>query len=181
MAMAIAIVVVALISYFTAKKKGASDTTAALVGAAAGAGTYYVGTQTEWGQSVFGLQGGDQTALDADGKALLNADGTEALIPAGATVYKDADGNPIRDADGDIQYLPKEGSISGVGTGVTGSNVGTGASTGSTLTKTTGEVLKSWGGVGTAAVIGTAAAVTKTKTNWLLIGGLALGAILLLK
>lgn len=45
--------IMALISYFTAKKKGnANDTQAALAAAAAGVGTYYVATETEWGKSA---------------------------------------------------------------------------------------------------------------------------------
>lgn len=44
----------------------------------------------------------------------------------------------------------------------------------------TGEVLKSWGPTGTAMVVG-AAGVASGSTNWLLWGGIALGAFLIFK
>lgn len=79
----------ALISYFTAKKKGnASDTQAALAAAAAGVGTYYVATETEWGKSAVASLSdaigytpsstNSTTATTADGKpvAIPNTSGT---------------------------------------------------------------------------------------------------------
>lgn len=46
-------IVMALISYFATKEKtGASNTQAAMAAAAAGLGTYYVASETEWGQGV---------------------------------------------------------------------------------------------------------------------------------
>lgn len=44
-------IVAALIGYFTSKKSGANDGTAAAVGLAAGAGTYWTATQTDWGKA----------------------------------------------------------------------------------------------------------------------------------
>lgn len=43
------------------------------------------------------------------------------------------------------------------------------------------QTIQSWGPGGTAAVIGTGAAAVSGNMNWLIIGGLAIGAILLLK
>lgn len=108
-----AAIIMALLSFFTAKKAGASDSKALLAAGVAGAGTYYVATETEWGEknlNWFESEG-------SDGKA-------------GSTPVTDSTGKALVD------------------------------SAGNTINKVVGgtaDVLKSWGGTGTAAVIGTAA------------------------
>lgn len=73
--------IMALISYFTAKKKGnASDTQAALAAAAAGIGTYYVATETEWGKSAV------SSLSSAIGYTPSSANSTTATTANGETV-----------------------------------------------------------------------------------------------
>lgn len=140
--------IVALISYFTAKKKGASDTAAALAGIGAGAGAYYVTTQTEWGKDVVGSIDKGWTALvGPSGEALKNKDGTPATAPEGAKPQLDASGNVLRDSNGNILWKMLD----------TAGNVVT----------TGGRVLTSWGPTGTAAVIGATALATGKKSNWM--------------
>lgn len=52
MVAAIVPLILAILSYFASKKAGASDGEAALVAAGVGAGSYYLATETEWGQGV---------------------------------------------------------------------------------------------------------------------------------
>lgn len=76
--------IMALISYFTAKKKGnASDTQAALAAAAAGIGTYYVATETEWGKSaVSSLSSAiGYTPSSANSTTATTASGEKVAIP----------------------------------------------------------------------------------------------------
>lgn len=152
-------VVLALISYFTAKKSGAKDAQAAAVGAAAGLGSYYVATQTDWGKSFFADTSKDWVlATDANGNPVKDEYGTDVYVPAGEQAIIGPDGKVKVSADG------------------------------TWFTKTldsTASVLKSWGGAGTAAVIGTTAAASggvfsdlKQYVPWILLG---LGAYVILK
>lgn len=157
MAQLIIAVVLALISYFTTKKSGATTAQAAAVGAAAGLGTYYVATQTDWGKAFFTDTSRDWVlAKDAQGNVIKDEYGTDVYVPAGETAVLGADGKIKVAADG------------------------------TWFTKTldsTAAVLKSWGGAGTAAVIGTAAAAgsgafsgLKTYMPWI-IGGVLIFAL----
>lgn len=146
-------IIMALISYFTAKKKGnASDTQAAAVAAAAGIGTYYVATETEWGQSaVDSLEGwlGLTTTTNPDGTGTVTS-GTRTST-----------GTVVTGPNGESIVIPT-GALSGV--------------TGGTTLSTNGwDVLKSWGATGTAAVVGTTALATSSDLSkwipWILIGG----------
>lgn len=47
-------IIMALLAFFTTKKSGASSTTAALAAGLAGAGTYYVTHETDWGKANLG-------------------------------------------------------------------------------------------------------------------------------
>lgn len=149
----IAAIVVALISYFTAKKSGATSAQAAAIGAAAGAGTYYVATETDWGKSLFANANGADwvVAKDANGNTVTDSQGRTVYVPAGETATVDAKGKVVTNPDG--TWFTK------------------------TL-DTTKDVLKSWGGAGTAAVIGTTAVATSSSPKkylpWLLIGGVVL-------
>lgn len=145
-------VIVAILGYFTAKKSGAKTATAAAVGAAAGLGTYYVATQTDWGKSLFADANGSWVkAVDEKGTVITDAEGREVYVPAGEKAIVNGDGKPVVAADG--TWFTK------------------------TL-DTTASILKSWGGAGTAAVIGTATVASSSSLDkylpWLLIGGVAL-------
>lgn len=147
--------IVALISFFLSKKSGKSDAQSAAVAAAAGIGTYYVASETDWGKSSIGslndsiagatgfgyMDSKTGTAVTGAVQPVLKADGTQATNAAGQPLWetainpvaKDSDGNPVKAADGSIA---------------------------NSLISGTAHVLSSWGGLGTSAVIGTTAAVT---------------------
>jgi len=138
------------ISFFLSKKAGATPAQAAAIAAAAGAGTYYVANNTDWGKSTI-------TALDEKWVAMTKPDGTvytdvdgTVYAPDGSVVEVNADGTPVLDAAGNIVTR---------------------------LVTTTGDVLQSWGPAGTAAVIGTAALAADgigKYVPWLIGGALAL-------
>lgn len=154
--------IMALISFFTAKKSGMKDGAAAMTAAAAGLGTYYVATETEWGKSATNWLGEKWTALTDDGTVLKNADGTDATAPPGAVPQKDANGNVIRDANGSVTWKLVD--------------------TAGKVVTTTGDVLKSWGATGTATVIGTTALATDDNLRkWLPWLGAGLLALVILK
>lgn len=174
--------IMALISFLTAKKSGKSTTQAAAIAAATGLGTYYVATQTEWGKSTLGAlndsiadatgvgyidsKGGQSTATDIE--PVKDSEGAQVYNNAGRPLYQskanpvvlDANGRPVTQSDGSIA--------------------------GALITGTAG-VLTSWGPTGTAAVIGTTAVATskggisgfiKDNAPLLLLG---LGAFLILR
>lgn len=145
--------IMTLISYFISKKSGASSTKAALTASAAGLGTYYVATQTEWGQSVEqALDDGWEALVGEDGTTITNRDGSTAYAPKGSTPKLDASGAPMYDSLGRAMVTLASDTVT-----------------------TTGKVLESWGPTGTAAVIGTTAVATGgLDPKWLwLAGGLA--------
>lgn len=129
----------ALVSYFTSKKSGNSDTKSALIAAGAGLGTYYVATETKWGQDVVSSMETKWDSLFDNGEPVLNADGSQATAPPGSVVVKTSTGEVARNASGDPIWQLANGTVS-----------------------TAGKVLSSWGGTGTAAVIGTAAVAGST-------------------
>lgn len=157
MVAAIIALITALIGYFGAKKGGASSAQAAGVAAAAGLGTYYVATETDWGKSIVADVDAAWVKLtNQDGSDVIGDDGKPVYAPPGAVVVRDEAGNLVKDSGGNWF---------------------------STATKTIGDVLKDWGASGTALVVGTGAAASggAFSNKWLLYGGLAVGAILLLK
>lgn len=85
-------------------------------------------------------------------------------VPNGQVLQYDSDGGVILDGNGSPIFATDTKVVPTVGNG---------------LLSTTGEILKSWGGTGTAAVIGTTALATggagplKELLPWIL-GGLAL-------
>lgn len=128
-------ILIALISYFATKKSGADDSTALGVAAVAGAGSYYVATETDWGKGVISdLDAGWKNLIGDDGNPVLDAAGKPQRVPEGSVPVRNADGSYVLDALGNVAT-----------TGI----------------KTTGAVLQSWGGTGTAAVVGTAAVASK--------------------
>lgn len=112
-------ILMALLSFFASKESGASNTKALALAGLAGAGTYAVTHNTDWGAANLG-----------------SLDGVTSTTSA-ATVLVGADGQPVLDSHGNP--VPAPSIITGLGSNVA-------------------DTLKSWGGVGTAAVVGTAAA-----------------------
>lgn len=159
----------ALISYLGAKAAGAKDSTALGVAAAAGLGTYYVATETDWGKgTVKSLGAAWDRAFASDGNALVDEKGRDVYVPPGV--------EPVT--------RPRTGTDPGTGGFVAvldaAGNVVT--TLGSKAIETTGDTLQSWGPAGTSGVILTKEAVKSPETNkTLLYGGLALGALLLLR
>lgn len=130
--------IIALLSFFMMKKAGSSDTSAMITAGLTGAGSYYVATETEWGQEN------------------LNwfEDSTEPPTTS-TTAALDSEGNPVKDSNGNVVYKMIDG---------------------------TADVLKSWGGTGTAAVVGTTALATNSSLKqylpWVLLG---LGVFMVVK
>lgn len=148
----IIMLIIALVSYFGAKKSGATDGEAALLAAAAGAGSYYVTTQTDWGKGLVSDISGWVGLTDAVGTPLTNTDGSVAKAPVGATPVLDASGQVVRDASGNVLWK---------------------------LIDETGETLQSWGPEGTAGVIATGA-LAANADNWMMwlgVGAVALVAL----
>lgn len=151
---AIIALIMALVSFFGAKKAGASDGEAAAIAGAAGLGTYYVGTQTEWGRDMISDIESWVGVTDSSGDPVLNGDGQPAKVPEGAEIMRNEDGSVAKDANGNVMWK---------------------------LVDSAGKVLTSWGPVGTAGVIGAAGVATDTiDEKWLWIGA-ALAAIVILK
>lgn len=151
--------IIALLTFLTAKANGSSNTQAALIGAGAGLATHYVTTQTKWGREnlqpinnslgkFFGISGGS-----ISGSVVTDSDGNVVEGPEGHT--------PVKQPDGSIIWMPNSDSNGGFWSG-------------------TSDVLKSWGATGTATVIGTSN-LTKNGLNTPLIIGGGLIALLLLR
>lgn len=145
-------IIMALISFFITKNKTGSTSKALAAGAIAGIGTYYVTHETDWGKANLGSLDGvvaSTPLVDKNGAAVLDPQGNAIKLPAGTTVRYNPDGTVIKDAGG----FPL-------------------------IISSTADVLKSWGGTGTAAVIGTATIAGSSKLQkylpWVLIGGIAL-------
>lgn len=149
-------IILALLTFFISKRNGASNTKALLTAGLTGAGSYYVTHETDWGKANLG-------ALDG--------------VPVGGT-------EPLKDANGNVIVSPTGAPV--VGPAITppttttpgGGVVPVQTGTGSGIVSTVGDVLKSWGGTGTAAVVGTTAVASsdslKKYIPWIIGGGLAL-------
>lgn len=168
---AIAIIVAALIGYFSSKKAGASDGEAAAIAAAAGAGAYYVTTKTEWGKSSIKWLDTNWNKLVSNGEVTVTGpDGNPMKLPEGSELVRNADGEIMTDANG--VPLVKVKTPDGKGGWF------------QTITSVTGDVLKTWGGNGTAAVIGAGQLpkiIDKINDNpmpWILGGALLLVLVL---
>lgn len=140
-------IILALLTFFTSKRSGASNTKALLTAGLVGAGSYYVTHETDWGRANLG-------ALDG--------------VPAKGSA-------PLSDKDGNVITSPSGAPVTGPAL-----TAPAGTGTGSGIVSTVGDVLKSWGGTGTAAVVGTTAVASSGNFEkylpWI-IGG---GALLLL-
>lgn len=121
-----------ILSFILTKNKTGSTTKAAAAAAISGAGAYYVSHNTDWGKANIGDLNDSIDEFvglkNADGSTVKDADGEDIKVPAGATVVRDAAGNVVMAANGQP-----------------------------TILGATADVLKSWGGTGTSAVIGTTA------------------------
>lgn len=160
-------IIMAIISFLASLKKDKSNVgQAALVGAAAGLGTYYVSHETEWGKTNLGALDGvvvpivdtngavEAPASDDNGGALT----TVTNIPGvtGGSVTKDG--------------VTKPGSvIVPVGGGTT--------STGSLWTAAKDNLLP----IGAGLAAGTALSSGDDSSKWIVWGGAALLLILILK
>lgn len=131
--------IMTLLSFFLTKAKTGSTSKALLAGAAAGAVTYGVTHHTEWGRENLGTLDGVDFDVDASKASGSSANNVQA---------RDADGNPIVDSAGNPVYekpTVKAAREEAVSPGIV---------------QTVGSVLSSWGGVGTAAVVGATGAAT---------------------
>lgn len=152
--------IIALLAYLGSKKAGASNTTAALTAVGAGLATHYVTTQTEWGRE--NLQPINNSISRFFGISSGNVSDGVATDVDGNVVTGPEDHVPVKQPDGSIVWLPSDL-----------------ANNGSSFWGATSDTLKSWGGIGTAAVIGTASAASGNNNMfWLLIGA---GALILLR
>lgn len=145
-----------ILSFILTKNKTGSTTKAAAAAAISGAGAYYVSHNTDWGKATIGNLNDSINEFiglkNADGSTVKDADGEEVKVPAGTTVLRDAAGNVVLAPNGQPTIL--------------------GAAA---------DVLKSWGGTGTAAVIGTTALATsgtgsdfiKKYGMWIAVGAAA--------
>lgn len=155
----------ALLAWLSADKSTPAARTNALMGAAlAGGATYAVTHGTDWGKANLGQFDGvvDPDALIPTTTKTVN--GVTYDVPNGQVLQYDSDGSVILDGNGSPIFATDTTVVPTVENG---------------LLSTTGEILKSWGGTGTAAVIGTTALATgaagsvKDLLPWIL-GGFAL-------
>lgn len=75
-------IIMALISYFSAKKSGASNGTAAAVAGVAALGTYAVANYTDWGKENIGTIGGTDSGATSGAPTA----GSTTTSPGGITV-----------------------------------------------------------------------------------------------
>lgn len=154
--------IMTLLSFFTAKKNGASTSQALLGAAVVGAGTYYATTQTDWGKSTLG-------ALDSKIDGWVNpTTGAQTVDPKAVRPILDSEGNQVYGKNGEQLYeLISSPAVKGPNGNFANS-----------LVQGTAGVLSSWGGAGTAAVIGTTAVATSSNFEkylpYLLLGGAVL-------
>lgn len=134
--LSIIMAIITMVASLLAKPKNKAQAVA--LGAMAGLGTYYVSHNTEWGQEMLGSLDGvvvDQSVASGD----IQADGSIRL-PDGTIVQRQVL------ADGSYSTIAKVGATAAAPSG----------------SSTTGwDVLKSWGGTGTAAVVGTTGLVAQ--------------------
>lgn len=125
-------IILALLSFFAAKKSGASTGGALLAGGLAGAGTYWVTHETEWGQANLGALDGvaatptGKPLLGQDGKAVIDPITGKAMLGLAPTV---AGGNTTAGGTGVLDVLKSWGAT-GTATVVGAAGLGLGAATG---------------------------------------------------
>lgn len=136
--------IMALISFLGAKKNGASTSKALLGAAVVGAGTYYVATETDWGKSTLGALDSkiDSWVNPVTGEAVTDQSKLKPLLDAEGNQVFDANGKPLYESTSKKAVQNPDGSWANA---LIGGVSGT---------------LQSWGGAGTAAVIGTTALAT---------------------
>lgn len=96
-------IIMALLAFFTSKKNGASSTKAALVAGLAGAGSYYVTHETDWGRANLG---------SLDGVASSSAGLGSPVAKDGAAVKDPSTGRDL------VSATDRSGASKADGTGV---------------------------------------------------------------
>lgn len=140
-----------LVTYFFSKSQGVSSGKAALLATAAGIGTYYLADPANK-ENVLGIT----YPSTGDTSTLPSTGGVDKTVPGSVT-----------------QTMPIGSQLISTAGGLLTTGI-----------QEAGSTLKSWGPTGTLGVIAGTTAVSSlagSKPNWLLIGGIALGAILLLR
>lgn len=159
-------IVAALIGFFASKKSGAKDGTAAAVGLAAGAGTYWTATQTDWGKAqVERIDGWFRPATLPDGSVITDSHGDPVELPPGTSVNQAG------------QIIDSTGRVIGAlnNSGVVTDNKGN-------VVQSITDLLKDWGPAGTAGVIGGTIAASKLKIEpWMVLAGLGVLALVIVK
>jgi len=72
-----------LLTYFASRASGASGTKSLITAGLAGAGTYYVTHETDWGQANLGDLDGVSTVVGDD---VVKSDGTKVALPDGTAL-----------------------------------------------------------------------------------------------
>lgn len=132
-------IIVTLLSFFASKKSGNSNTKSALIAGLAGAGTYFVSHETEWGREYLG----DIDGVDPDARPKPVSDNDPAGNNPNTKPPTGADGKPIS-AGTNIWDVFK-----GWGAGGTAAVVGTGAAAAGGLFD---NPLLLWGGIAIVAI-----------------------------
>lgn len=178
--------IVKLVTFFLAKKSGASTTEAALLGLTAGGLTYAALSASDFDKTNVKSLSNDKAIKYNDMTELVNSgvslDGSTAEAGTGDVAYiaQGSDGLYYRVFnDGTIEQVQQKTSVSYDAAGNE-----TKTTTWETATKEVGETLRSWGPLGTSAVLATTKAVTSSSsqtTKWVLIAAAACAAILIFK
>lgn len=85
-------ILMTLLSFFSSKKSGASNTKAAITAGLVGAGTYYVSHETEWGQANLGALDGVTPSTGTETTTKDPATGTTIKVPANTSTGAAAGG-----------------------------------------------------------------------------------------
>lgn len=132
-----------ILTFILAKKRTGSTSAALAAASLAGAGSYYVANNTEWGREhllaldeAVGLTSTTQT------KTVTLPNGTVATIPEGAEVVYNADGSVRVDANGTPWYAYAT------------------------------DLAKSWGPAGVAGVVAASTLDLEKYAPWLIVAGL---------
>lgn len=151
----------ALLAWLSSDKSTPEARTKALLGAAVvGGGTYAVTHATDWGQANLGAL--DGVAAAGPATKVVTYQGQSYTVPRDQSLATDANGTILTNDDGTPKFAVSADP------------------TANQLINGTTKVLTSWGGTGTAAVIGaTALATTSSWQKYLpwIIGGVALLAL----
>lgn len=183
--------IVKLVTFFIAKKSGASTTEAALLGLTAGGLTYAALDAADWDETNVKSLSKDKATTFDSWTSFVNSGVTTDTTKETQDI-KDDEGNTIATiftgTDGLKYKLNADGTVEQVVAKTTTTHNPDGTATTSTAwetaTKEVGETLRSWGATGTSLVMATTKAATSsdaTSTKWLLVAAAAVVAIIVLK